>query len=69
RNRENAYSAAFPTLTRLRGLAPRHLRTAILSLLVQMNTTSGAVYYPRAELETQYLKLFRIVHSYASSNR
>ncbi|MEI0090626.1 hypothetical protein, partial [Klebsiella sp. 96093] len=32
--REIAYSAAFPTLTRLRGLAPRHLRAAILSFLV-----------------------------------
>ncbi|HBY2153594.1 hypothetical protein E4W45_14905 [Klebsiella pneumoniae] len=29
-----AYSAAFPTLTRLRGLAPRHLRAAILSFFV-----------------------------------
>ncbi|AXZ28532.1 hypothetical protein AM406_22175 [Klebsiella pneumoniae] len=29
-----AYSAAFPTLTRLRGLAPRHLRAVILSFFV-----------------------------------
>ncbi|HBX3123317.1 TPA: hypothetical protein MHW10_20175 [Klebsiella pneumoniae] len=29
-----AYSAAFPTLTRLRGLAPRHLRATILPFSV-----------------------------------
>ncbi|MBX4527953.1 hypothetical protein D2918_08975 [Klebsiella pneumoniae] len=31
-----AYSAAFPTLTRLRGLAPRHLRATFASFFVYL---------------------------------
>ncbi|RRF19989.1 hypothetical protein EAN93_21250 [Klebsiella pneumoniae] len=35
-----AYSAVFPTLTHLRGLAPRHLRAVILSFYVHAQNRS-----------------------------
>ncbi|OZP73985.1 hypothetical protein CIG23_10530 [Raoultella planticola] len=42
-----AYSAAFPTLTRLRGLAPRHLRAVNLLFFVHAQNRPKTVSHMR----------------------